>query len=124
MGSSLGWGRKGYGARYRIQTLCVPQRVAEACRPNFSIVYHCAKDGAYDGNVSQDIPTCFDVERLSHSSMCTCCSGIFWISVRGIASYVALSLVCPLGIVQEPPLSSLWNLARLILRCLKMCVHI
>lgn len=36
--------------------------------------------------------------ELSHSSMCTCCSGIFWISVRGIASYVALSLVCPLEV--------------------------
>lgn len=33
---------------------------------------------------------------LSHSSMYTCCSGILWISVRGIAPYVALSLVCPL----------------------------
>ena len=33
---------------------------------------------------------------LSHLSMYTCCSAIFWISVRGIAPYVALILVCPL----------------------------
>lgn len=72
----------------------VPQQVAEACK-YFSIVYHCAKDGAYDGNVSQDIPTCFDVGTFSFIYVYMLLR-YFWISVRGIASYVALSLVCPL----------------------------
>lgn len=33
---------------------------------------------------------------LSHSSMYTCCSAIFWTSVGGTATYAALILVCPL----------------------------
>ena len=88
------------------------------------MVYHCAKDGAYDGNVSQDIPTCFDVGTFAFIYVymllryfldfcqrnCLICSFKFGVSVGGIA--------------QEPPLSSLWNLTRLILSCLKMCVHI
>ena len=103
-------------------TLCLSKKLRLVSY--FSIVYRCARDGAYDGRVSQDIPTCFDVGSLSFIFVymllryfldfcqrnCPICSFKFGVSIGGI--------------VQEPPLSSLWNFTRLILSFLKMCVYI
>lgn len=103
-------------------TLCLSKKLRLV--NYFSIVYYCAKDAAYDGSVSQDIPTCFDVGTFSFIYVymllryfmdfcqrnCPICSFKFGVSIGGI--------------VQEPPLSSLWNLTRLILSFLKMCVYI
>lgn len=73
----------------------VPQQVAEACKLLLNCISLCQGWGLMmEMYLKTFLPVLMWV--LSHSSMCTCCSGIFWISVRGIASYVALSLVGPL----------------------------